>query len=262
MMEKLLLTGDYHTHTPYSHGKNTVAENAARAKQLGLQEIGITDHGFSHIAFGLRRHKTDAYRKECEAAEKAYGVKVLVGMESNIQGEDGATDLTDRDYDFFDVFLCGKHTFIRYATWKDAFYYGFGNYKTDKLRLFNLDKLIVRNTQAYINAIKKNPVDILTHLNYLCPSNALEVAKCAADYGTYLELNAKKEHLTDDELAEIAAKTQVRFVIGSDAHSANRVGEIERVKGQLARIDFPLDRIDNIDGRTPSFRLAAYKKEK
>jgi histidinol phosphatase-like PHP family hydrolase len=87
------------------------------------------------------------------------------------------------------------------------------------------------------------------------------VAKCAADYGTYLELNAKKEHLTDDELAEIVAKTDVRFVIGSDAHSANRVGEIERVKQQLSRLDFPLERIDNIDGRTPSFRLAAYKKE-
>ena len=258
----MILTGDYHTHTPYSHGKNTVLENAMRAKEIGLFEVGITDHGFSHIAFGLRRRKADAYRKECERATKESGVRVLVGMESNIQGENGQTDLTERDYDFFDVFLCGKHTFIRYQSLKDLFGYGVNNFTTDKFRLTPTDKLVKRNTLAYINAIKKNPIDVLTHLNYLCPSNALEVAKCAADYGTYLELNAKKEHLTDDELNEIIAKTQVRFVIGSDAHSSSRVGEIERVKQQLTRLNFPMDRIDNIDGRTPSFRLTAYKKDK
>jgi len=51
----MILTADYHTHTPYSHGKGTVMENAARAKELGLKQIGITDHGFSHLAFGLMR---------------------------------------------------------------------------------------------------------------------------------------------------------------------------------------------------------------
>ena len=49
----MILTADYHTHTPYSHGKNTVAENVARAKELGLKEIAITDHGLTHIVFGV-----------------------------------------------------------------------------------------------------------------------------------------------------------------------------------------------------------------
>ena len=39
----MLLTADYHTHTPYSHGKNTILENAAVAKAKGLKEIAITD---------------------------------------------------------------------------------------------------------------------------------------------------------------------------------------------------------------------------
>ena len=46
----MILTADYHTHTPYSHGKNTVEENVARAKEIGLKQIAITDHGFSHVA--------------------------------------------------------------------------------------------------------------------------------------------------------------------------------------------------------------------
>ena len=46
----MLLTGDYHTHTIYSHGKGTVLENVMRAKEVGLQEIAITDHGFEQLA--------------------------------------------------------------------------------------------------------------------------------------------------------------------------------------------------------------------
>ena len=62
------LTADYHTHTPYSHGKGTVEENAARAKALGMKQIGITDHGFAQLAFGLRRRKVPALIADCRAA--------------------------------------------------------------------------------------------------------------------------------------------------------------------------------------------------
>ena len=104
------------------------------------------------------------------------------------------------------------------------------------------------------------PIDAITHLNFRCPSHAVEVATCAADYGTYIELNSKKVHLTDEELCDIVAKTSARFIIDSDAHSASIVAEIEIVKEQLARVNFPWDRIDNIDGRTPNFRFAEFKK--
>ena len=53
----MILTADYHTHTPYSHGKNTVLENVTAAKKLGLKEIAITDHGFNHLHFRLKRKK-------------------------------------------------------------------------------------------------------------------------------------------------------------------------------------------------------------
>jgi putative hydrolase len=138
--------------------------------------------------------------------------------------------------------------------------YGGGNFHADKFG-HPSKKLIQRNTTAYINTIKRNPIDAVTHLNYMCPADALEVAKCAADYGTYIELNSKKAHLTDEELNEIVAKTDARFIIDSDAHSRERVGDIRLVEEQLARLHFPLERIDNIDGRYPSFRFAEFKKK-
>jgi len=255
----VILTGDYHTHTPYSHGKNTVAENAEQAKKIGLKQIGIADHGFSHVIFGLRRRKIAAYKAECEAAAKAYGIDVLVGIESNICGVDGQADLTEKDFENFDVYLCGKHVMIRYTKSGDVFRYGCGNFFVDKLKTKPSAALLQYNTLAYINTIKKNPIDAVTHLNYLCPSDALEVAKCAADYGTYIELNSKKTHLTDDELCDILAKTSARFIIDSDAHTKERVGDTALVEEQLKRLNFPLERIDNIEGRYPRFRFAEYK---
>ena len=92
----MILTGDYHTHTPYSHGKNTIEENVKKAKEIGLKQIAITDHGFSHVAFGLRRWKVEEYIRECKEIAKKYGIDVLVGIESNIRGVEGKADLKER----------------------------------------------------------------------------------------------------------------------------------------------------------------------
>ena len=255
----MILTGDYHTHTPYSHGKSTVFENVATAKEKGLKQIGISDHGYSHVAFGIRRRQTASYVAECRAAAKEYGIDVLVGIESNIRGVDGKADLTKKDYENFDLYLCGKHVFIWYSTFSDFWFYGAGNFVKEKSKALPSAKLLEMNTKAYINTIKNNPIDAVTHLNFVCPANALEVAKCAADYGTYIELNSKKIHLSDEELNDIVQKTQARFIVNSDAHIASRVGDKAIVEEQLKRISFPMDRIDNIDGRLPNFRFAEFK---
>lgn len=256
----MILTGDYHTHTPYSHGKNTVAENTARAKELGIKEIAITDHGFSHVAFGLRRKEVPAYKAECIAAEKEFGVRVLVGIEANIHGLSGRSDLTEKDYEDFDVYLCGNHIFINYEHAKGKWAYGWGNMFARNFLKKIPKKLIQNNTEAYVNAIKRNPIDAVTHLNYCCECDTLEVAKVAADYGTYIELNSKKEHLSDEQLNDIVQKTSARFIINSDAHSAARIGDTVLVEEQLKRLSFPMDRIDNIEGRHPNFRFTEFKK--
>ncbi len=108
------LTADYHTHTPYSHGKNTVWENARAAKSKGLLQIGITDHGFNHLLFGLKRKNLSALRTEIEEAEKITGVKVLMGMESNLISVGGETDMKKSDLQYFDLYLCGIHEVLKY----------------------------------------------------------------------------------------------------------------------------------------------------
>lgn len=257
----MILSADYHTHTPYSHGKNTVLENATVAKAKGLKEIAITDHGFNHILFGLKRKKLPALRAEIEEAQKLTGIKVLMGMESNLTSISGETDMKQSDLQYFDIYLCGIHEVLRYKSFSDMYNVLVKNYTAYKLGRKPSDKVIANTTKAYINVIKNNPVDILTHINYKCYCNLEEVAKCCADYGTYIEINTKKRHVSAEEL-NLMASTGVRFVIDSDAHSADRVGDTKIAEEILSKSNVPLEQIDNIDGRLPNFRFAKYKAEK
>lgn len=254
------LTADYHTHTPYSHGKNTVLENARAAKRIGLKQIAITDHGFNHLLFGLKRNRLADLRAECIEAEKLTGVRVLMGMESNLISVDGDTDMRSDDLQYFDIYLMGIHEVLKYKKLSDTYNIMIKNYAAYKFGKKPSEKVIKTTTNAYINAIKNNPIDILTHINYKCYCNLEEVAKCCADYGTYIEINTKKRHVSAEEL-NIMASTGVKFIINSDAHSADRVGDIKIAEELLAEADIPLESIANIDGRLPDFRFAEFKSK-
>lgn len=254
----MILTSDYHTHTTYSDGKNTVEENVAHAVQCGLRELAITDHGYAHWMQGISRKKTAEYVGRIAAAGREAGIRVYAGLECDLQGVTGKVDLAPADYENFDVFLMGMHVPVHYEHWGD---YRFGWWSMPrKILHIPPSKALVRyTTRAFVNAIEKNPVDVLTHLNYLCYADVAEVAKCCRDNGTYLEISAKKQHFTDAEL-EKAAATGVRFIVGSDAHSAARVGDCARAEKQIMRVGVPLEQIDNIGGRLPTFRFAEFKK--
>lgn len=255
----MILTSDYHTHTVYSHGKGQIIDNATVAKQKGLLEIGISDHGFSHPAFGLTGRKIPKMKAECQKATEQTGVKILLGIESNIIGTDGTVDLKPNRYDDFDIFLAGIHKFVLYK-FGTIFSLFIPNFLTDTFKVKSVSKsLIKENTKTFINVIKNNPVDVITHLNFCCFADAVEVAKAAADYGTFIELNAKKTHLSDEEINKML-DTGVQFILNSDAHTPDRVGEISLVEKLLSRVNIPEERIVNINGKLPNFRFKAFKE--
>ena len=257
----MILTCDYHTHTVFSHGKGQIIDNANSAKEKGLIELGISDHGFAHPAFGLTARKVPKMRALCDQATAQTGVKVLLGIESNIIGEDGTVDLKEKFYDYFDVFLAGIHKFVMYK-FKSVFTLSIPDLWHTYLKSKKIPESVRRiNTKTFINVIKNNPVDVITHLNFCCFANAVEVAKVAGDYGTYIELNSKKTHLTDEELYQVAS-TGVQFVINSDAHSPDRVGEISLVEKMLDRVNINREQIANIDGRLPTMRFKAFKEKR
>ena len=252
------LTFDYHTHTKYSDGKSTALENALAAKEAGLWGIAVTDHGFSHVIFGVKRREKERYFADIDEAARQTNFPVFRGIEENILSLDGDCGLTEADFEDFDVYLAGFHPVVKYKDFPSFWEGGWATFRY-RVHIKPSDRMVREMTRAYLRAVEKNPIDILTHVNYHCFADVKEVAKCCRDYGTYLEISGKKGHFTDEELAEAAA-TGVKFVVNSDAHSPGRIGDISLAAEQIGRVGVPLSQIYNIDGRTPSFRLRDYKR--
>lgn len=247
----MILLGDYHTHTKYSrknHGKGTVLENACVARDKGLKQIAITDHGFNHWMFGIKRKNIAELKEEVLNAREITGVDILLGVESNLISADGSVDVVEGDYDNLDILLMGFHRLVKMETFKDLFYINYAN----ALSIFSPSKeRISRNTTAFLKALDKYPIDVITHLNFGYPTDTLAVARMAKEKGTLIELNGKRINFTDKEL-EIMASEGVKFIVNSDAHSPDRVGEVNKALNLIFRLGLPLNQIVNID-KLPHF---------
>ena len=248
----MIILGDYHTHTKYSrhnHGRGTILENASAAAEKGLKQIAITDHGFNHMLYGVKRKEMPGIREEILTAREVAGVDILLGVEANLISLNGDIDLREEDYEYLDIVLMGHHKLVKYASKSDKYKLGLANllegpFAPSKER-------INRNTTAFLKALDKQPIDIITHLNYGCPTDTLPVAKMAKQKGVLVELNGKRICFTDKEI-EIMISEGVKFIINSDAHSPERVGEVNNAINLAFKLGIPPSQIVNLD-KLPKF---------
>ena len=248
----MLLYGDYHTHTTYSrhnHGKGTVLENASVAADKGLKQIAITDHGFNHQFFGIRRKNIPQLQEDILNAKEISGVDILLGVESNIISLDGDIDIKEEDYEFLDILLMGYHKAVSATTFKDKVLLNWSN-MFDKVFKPSRER-INRNTTAFLKTLDKYPIDVITHLNYGFETDSIAVAKMAKQKGVYVELNGKRINFTEEELL-IMASEGVKFILNSDAHRPECVGEVNNGMNMIYKLNIPLSQVVNID-KLPKF---------
>ena len=248
----MLLYGDYHTHTIYSrnhHGKGTVLENASVAADKGLKQIAITDHGFNHEFFGIRRKNIPSLQEDILNAKEITGVDILLGVEANLISLDGDVDVKEEDYEFLDIFLMGYHRMVHTSSMRDKFLLCWAN---NIGKHFGESKERTnRNTTAILKAMDKYPIDVITHLNYGFQTDTIAVAKMAKQKGIYVELNGKRINFTEDEIRTMSAEG-VKFIVNSDAHKPENVGEVNRGLNLIYKYDIPLLQVVNID-KLPKF---------
>lgn len=217
---------DYHTHTKHSHGSGTVRENVAAAVSRGLEMIAISDHGPNHLfGYGIKSLKVlEIIRAELREASKEFPqVQGLVGIEANIISVRGDLDLPPEKSNLVDFILANIHAMVRPKTMCDAL--SIWGYHYGKNVFSALEKRSVAvNTEATINALAHNKIDVLTHPGVRFAIDYTAVAQACAFYGTAFELNASKAYLTP-QLVEVVAKEGALFMLGSDAHSPERVGD-------------------------------------
>lgn len=223
------LFADYHTHTVYSHGKGTVAENVAAAAQRGLKIIAISDHGPNHLGgFGIKDCAVlKKIRCELDRACAVFTqVQGLVGIEANIISVRGDLDLPPERAHLVDLILANIHSLVLPNSLKDAAAI-WGSHYLKRVWPPLSRRSVTVNTEATVNAMARNKIDILTHPGLKFAVDYRVVAQACAHYGTAFEINSSKAYLTP-EIIELAALQGASFVIASDAHSPGRVGDFAR----------------------------------
>ncbi|MDR2771193.1 MAG: PHP domain-containing protein [Clostridiales Family XIII bacterium] len=236
---------DWHTHTTFSHGLGSIADNVRAAARRGLLGVGITDHGPGHLFYGFKRARFAEMRGEIEAIKAQNpGLAVYMGIEANIVDASGRLDLSPAEFALFDYVIAGYH------------YGAFGgnplalgllhaeNALSDTVG-FSSKRLLIRNTEMTEKALYANDLKMLTHPGDKGPADLFAVARACAETNTLFEINARHKALTAEGL-RAAARTEVKFAVSSDAHSPKRVGETAHAIALIREAGLDVARVVNL----------------
>jgi DNA polymerase (family 10) len=196
------IKGTFHCHTRASDGRNTLAEMAAAARDLGLQYLGIADHSKASVqANGLDAARLKKQIAEIKALNKGFdGFRLFAGTECDIL-KDGTLDFPDSLLAQLDYVVASVHS------------------------SFTLPE--AEMTKRLVRAMENRQVTMLGHLTgrLLLKRDAYavnipEILDAAAATGTIIELNADPHRLDLDwRWWRLAKEKGVRCVINPDAHS-------------------------------------------
>jgi putative hydrolase len=236
-------------HTWYSDGDTGVARMVRAAKERGLLEIAIADHGMSRPFGGLSWRKLPKLISEIESAVPE--MHVLLGVESNIVSTKGHIDVDDRLREKLDIVLMGVHLFVMYSftAWFTFFlpniFYNILHW-VPKCR-------VRKNTEIVKRAVENNQIDIWTHPNKYFRVNVVDIAAVCAKRGTLIELSGKKIHFRPIDYERMQA-LGCKFIINSDAHDPKHVGEHTRAEEFLRNCDYDPRSIINLNQSWTDFK--------
>lgn len=205
-----------------------MAENVAAAARRGLEAIAISDHGPNHLFhYGMKDLRVlEVIREELLDARRAFPhVRGLVGIEANIISVRGDLDLPGEYFHLVDLVLANIHRAVLPGSFADAMAIWGSHLAKRVLPRFD-KKSVTVNTEAIVNAMERNKIDILTHPGLQFAIDYRVVARACAHFGTAFELNASKDYLSS-QIVDLVANEGAMFVIGSDAHSPHRVGDFK-----------------------------------
>jgi len=239
---------DLHTHTVYSHGKGDIEDNWLAAKEAGLKTLGISDHGPGHIGFGLKVEKIPEMKEKAAAltarAQKEGGPEVLIGVEANIINPDGELDMTREELSRLDFVIAGYHfgtigkAPVRAGLMHAAgFLHNHTGWSPARQREYN--------TMLVVRAVEENDIKIISHPGAKADFDIPAIAKACEKSGTWMEINNRHGCLTVEGIRQ-AAKYDVTFIIGSDAHIPGDVGHCDEALRRAVEAGLDLKRIVNL----------------
>lgn len=211
------LRGTFHCHTNWSDGKNSLTEMAEAAETLGLEYLGITDHSKSSFqANGLTEERLLNQIKEIAKLNKTLDdLHLFCGSEVDIL-KDGSLDFADDILQQLDFVVASVHNVLQQPE----------------------DEITSRVIRAMENpyvTILGHPTSRLLLSRAATAINMGKIIDCAAETGTWIELNSTPQRLDMDwRLWRRARDKGVKCVITPDAHRVSQFGYL-RLGATVAR---------------------------
>ena len=230
------LLADYHIHSKNSrflHGKNKIEEIVMAANSIGLKEIAITDHGFRHF-FRTSKEKLIKAREIIDDINTWSSTKVLLGIEADIISEDGTIDVDNETLTLLDILIVGYHKMI-----KTDFAGYFGNMRKSK-------RAIERCTNAYLNAIEKYPITIISHLDSILTTDLYKIGCACKAKNVMIEINNRHTNWNDAQMKQLL-DSGCMFVVSSDAHTREDIGNVNRAMELVKKYQIPEVNIVNVE---------------
>ncbi|MCJ2533620.1 MAG: DNA polymerase/3'-5' exonuclease PolX [Candidatus Thermoplasmatota archaeon] len=195
------ILGDFHVHSNWSDGSNSIEEIVQVAKNFGYRFVCITDHSQSlRVANGLSESRVDKKIKKIqELNKKNSDFKIYCGTECDIKA-DGTMDYRNSVLKKFDVVYGGIHT----------------SFKMD--RPTATKRIVKAMENNYVHAVahptcrmigRREPFDL----------DMEEIMDVAKKTDTFLEINAFPDRLDLKDIhVKLAKERGVKVILGSDAH--------------------------------------------
>ncbi len=234
------IKGDFHVHSSWSDGSDSIETIASVAQKRGYLFIGITDHSQSlKIANGLNEERVQKKINEIKKVNKKFpNLRMFCGTECDIK-TDGTLDYSNKILKQFDFVYIGIHTAFKMEkeTMTKRITKGMDNEHVD---------FIAHPTGRLIG--KRDPYEV----------DIEQIIDAAKETDTKLEINAFPDRLDLDDIHVKLAKEQgVQFVLGTDSHSINhfdfmRFGIATARRGWLEKKDilnaYSIQEIEKIIG--------------
>ena len=206
---------DYHMHTTFSDGKNTIKEMVETAKKLGLSEIAITDHVWKSTKW------FDEYRNEIKQ-NNSDSISIKVGFEAKALSLKGEIDATDDMILKSDIRLGAIHRIPKsegyelYLTREEVYenkQEAYDNWlQTSKALLMNKDVDVLAHPFMALNKYKISPLE----------KDVILLFNIAKEFNKKLEISFRYKKSNDLILKTLYNYPSLLLNIsyGSDAHSS------------------------------------------
>ena len=207
---------DYHTHTNYSHGKGTPRQNVLAAIERGLDTICVSEHGPGHFTYGVRGNKLERLNDELAELRREFSgrIEVLRGLELNVTGF-GTSDCPQNREDY-DIIIIGYHKSVKPFN-------GFARHIWGE-SLLKIKGDPHKNAEGIMLAAEACKANIISHPNLYLKVDIPYMAQCCRQLGILMEINSARVTMSKQELTAVKA-AGCGLVIGSDAHTPERVGD-------------------------------------